>query len=185
MNEQIVIKKINKGNPACFKSFFDDNFLVLCQFSRGFVKDVDVAKDIVQEAFISVWEKRKEFTDKTHLKSYLYKSIRNLSLNHLRDQKVLEKNKQEIAYLSSDKFYRDSLIKEEVYDFICKKIEQLPEMQRKVMELHIENLSNEEIAQRLRISVNTVRTHKQRAKSILKDNLKHLALLLLIYNMHC
>ncbi|MFV0555104.1 MAG: RNA polymerase sigma factor [Mangrovibacterium sp.] len=179
----IHIAQINAGNQQAYRLFFDRNFLLMCQFAERFLDDVDATKDVVQEAFIRAWELREEFEDLGHLKGYLYKIIRNKCLNIKRNALVAERNKDEIQYLSSEKFYRDILVEEEIYNFICRKIEDLPEMQRLVIKHHIDGLSNEEIAQLLHITPNTVRTHKQRAKATLKIELDSLMSVLIILHL--
>lgn len=67
--------------------------------------------------------------------------------------------------------FRNSAVENELYDYLCQKIDMLPPMQRAVLWLHVDGLSNEEIAKQLNISVNTVLTHKQRARAVLREYL--------------
>lgn len=180
-SEEDIVKGINKGSQKEFRFFYESHYKLFCQFAHRFINDMESSKDIVQEAFIYVWDSKGMYKETDHIKSYLYKSIRNRCLNHLRDQKIASRNKDEIEYLSKDSVFRNIVIEEESYNHICQKIEELPEMQRNVIELHIEGHSNEEIANRLNISTNTVRTHKQRAKSILKSNLGQTLAVLIQY----
>lgn len=181
LKEDKIIKGINNGNHKDFHVFYEKHYKIFCQFAFRFVNDFESSRDIVQDAFINTWDKKHTFQEITHIKSYIYKTIRNRCLNYIRNNNVSAKNKDEIEYLGRDSVFRNILIEEETYSFICEKIESLPYMQKEVIELHIDGLSNEEIAHRLNINVNTVRTHKLRAKKILKSDLKKLLIAILYY----
>ena len=116
-----------------------------------------------------------------HVKAFLYAAVRNRAINYLRDRQVEIRGREKLFQLQNETEFRDIVVEEEMYDFLCKKIEMLSEMQREVLWMHVDGLSNEEIARKLNISVNTVLTHKQRAKSILREYLKDFSVFLLIF----
>ena len=68
----------------------------------------------------------------------------------------------------------DAVVEEEVHRMVMEEIEQLPLEQRRVIMLHLEGKNNIEIAEILKVSVNTVKTHKARARQQLKTKLKDL-----------
>ena len=153
-----------------FKEFFEENYPSLCVFANRYLQDESVSADIVQEAFVYVWNKRKYVRDASAVKSYLYKYIKNHCLNFLRDTK----RRQEILKekLEAPDFYRDNLIERETYEIIYRAIEGLSAQNQQVIELSLDGLSNNEIAERLEISINTVKTIKQRAFKALRKVLK-------------
>jgi RNA polymerase sigma-70 factor (ECF subfamily) len=135
----------------------------------------------VQEAFVYVWSKREYIRDTAAAKSYLYKYIKNHCLNFLRDSK----RRQEILKekLESEVFYRDNLVEQETYEIIYHAIKDLSRQNQQVIELSLDGLSNKEIAKKLNITVNTVKTIKQRAFKALRRVLEPslFALLYLFY----
>lgn len=180
LDSKKLLKGIKRGNHNDYRSYYDLHYGVFCQFANRFLQDYESSRDIVQEAFIAAWNNRDRFKDLDHMKSYLYKTIHNRCLNHIRNSKVEAKNLDEIQYLGSEGYFKNVLIEEEVYKHICMQIEQLPEMQRQVIEMHIEGMSNGEMAENLNVGINTIRTHKQRAKSTLKSQLRGILGLLLL-----
>ena len=76
--------------------------------------------------------------------------------------------------LESEEDYRNMVVEEEVHRLVMEEINLLPEEQRRVILLHLEGKSNIEIAEAMEISVNTVKTHKARARQQLKVKLKDL-----------
>ncbi|MFV0266555.1 MAG: RNA polymerase sigma-70 factor [Draconibacterium sp.] len=153
-----------------FRKFFEENYPSLCVFANRYLQDESVSADIVQEAFVYVWHKREYIQDGPAVKSYLYKYIKNHCLNFLRDTK----RRQEILKnkLESPVFYRDNLVERETYEIIYRAIKDLSSQNQKVIELSLDGLSNKEIAEKLEISINTVKTIKQRAFKALRKVLK-------------
>ncbi len=154
-----------------FQAFHQNHVRLFYHFAARYVDDTEVVRDIVQDAFISVWQRMEEFENEEHIKAFIYKTIRNRSMNYLRDKQVEQKHREKLSLLQHEEEFQEHILEEEAYDYLCRKIEQLPEMQKKVIWLHVDGLSNEEIARELNITVNTVLTHKQRARAILKKYL--------------
>lgn len=153
-----------------FKDFFEEQYPSLCIFANNYLQDKAVSADIVQEAFVYVWNKRDYITDAAAAKSYLYKYIKNHCLNFLRDSK----RHQEILteQIRSEEFYRDNLVEQEAYEIIYHAIKDLSSQNQEVIELSLDGFSNKEIAEKLHITVNTVKTIKQRAFKALRKVLK-------------
>lgn len=173
--------KFVKGDQNAFRVFHQKHVKLFYQFGLRFIDDYEVVRDIVQEAFIAMWDRVETFREEAHVKAFLYATVRNKAINYLRDRQVEAKNRENLSRLRDDAEFRNMAIEEEMYDFLCHKIETLPPMQRDVLWMHVDGFSNEEIAEKLNISVNTVLTHKQRAKSVLKDYLKDFSVLLLVF----
>ncbi|SHF77740.1 RNA polymerase sigma-70 factor, ECF subfamily [Mariniphaga anaerophila] len=160
-------------------STFDQIFLKyyhsLLLYGLKFIRDENDVHDIVQEVFVTVWEKEKYTFSDAHLKSYLFNSVRNGCLNHIRHQSVVNKHieKQELSLLINElNFYgsgEKSLIEKESLKEIYAAIESLPPKQKEMIELsRFEGLKNKEIAEKLGIPLRTVETRLFRALSGLR-----------------
>ena len=179
--DKYSIEKLVKKDPMAFRAFHQEHVRLYCQFGLRFIDDMEAVRDIVQEAFIAMWERITTFREEAHVKAFLYATIRNKAINYLRDWQVEIKSREKMFQLQCEAEFRDIAIEEEMYDFLCKRIERLPIMQRDVLWMHVDGFSNEEIAKKLNISVNTVLTHKQRAKNELKNYIQYFALCMAIF----
>ena len=90
-----------KALEVLFRAHFDG----LCRFAMGYVKDDGEAREIVQDAFVSLWEKRDTIDPSKPVKSYLSSAVRNKCLNHLRDHKKFSGDLLALENLSEDKGY--------------------------------------------------------------------------------
>lgn len=181
-SEQNIIYKIQNGDKEAFKIFFDGFYPTLCMFSKRYLIQEDAADDIVQEAFIYIWNKRKEIQSINHARSYLYRYVKNRSLNFIRDKKTLGMIDCEI--IDSDLWYSKSIIVEETYEIIYNAINKLSPQGREVIEFSLDGLKNQEIADKLKISINSVKTIKLRAFKFLRKELKayFITLFMLFYS---
>jgi len=157
-----------------FRTYHHQLFL----YAHKFVADESVALDVVQDVFALVWEKDKLNLTDEHLKAYLFNSVRNHCLNHLKHQKIMRKHEEyqrdamaetEIHYYESGE---KSLIQKEDLERIYKAVNSLSDVNREIIELsRFEGLKNKEIADRLQVPVRTVETRIFRALNELRKKL--------------
>jgi len=167
-----IIRHIKKGDRKAFRAVFDEYFNALAAFGYKYIPDQFVVEDMVQEAFISFWEKREDFNHINAVKSFLYTSVRNKCLNHLKHQSVVQKHEKALVYeLESDHAFTSHVIEEETFNQLFTEIRNLPPSAQEIMLLALNGLKNQEIADELKVSVNTVKTQKKIAYSKLKENL--------------
>ncbi len=177
---EALIKRFNQGDEKAFKTLYKEFFKPACVFASRYVKsDADVI-DIIQETFLNIWEKREVFISVGFFKAYLYKAVRNNCFKYIRDKQVENKyiNQQNISE-EGESFLR-AIVVEEVHREIINVLNKLPEERRKIMMLVLAGLNNNQIAEDLKISVNTIKTQKKRAYSYLREELKDTFLILLV-----
>lgn len=175
-------KLFRKGDRKVFKLIFETFYKPLHIFAVKYVKDSELAEDLVQEVFVKLWEKRETLVDALTVKAFLYMSVKNKALNHFRHQKVIDAHQKEMLMdKSSELFFKNHLIEEETYRMLLQAVEALPEQTRKVCVLSMNGAQNAQIADELDLSTSTVKYHKNQALSILKKRLeKQLFLLSLL-----
>ncbi len=165
-----LIRQIRKGNRKAFRALFDLYFNALSAFGYKYVEDVHAVEDMVQEVFISFWEGREKFDHPGAVKAFLYTSVRNKCLNHLKHQAVKRKHEGALLYnLESDQFFESHVIEEETFNRLFAEIRNLPASSREIMLLSLNGLKNQEIADELQVSINTVKTQKKIAYAKIKD----------------
>ena len=126
----------------------------------------------MQDIILELYSRRLRFNTPVALKAVLFRSVKNRALNFLRRQRSQE------HYLSisveEESFFMNNIIREEVYYHLQKMIGELSDPVRKIYELTLQEFSNEEIAEQLGLTVDSVKAHKKRGKQILKERLKGL-----------
>lgn len=164
-----------------YKSVYDTMYTSLCLFSNKYVENLDVAKDIVQEVFIKIWEDKVEFQNQNNIKSYLYTSVKNRSINYLNNSRVKSTQslqQEDFEDSDSDPFFVNEVIISETSILINSAIATLPKKCAQIIKLSILGMSNPEIAEELALSLNTIKAQKKIAYKKMKPYLKEFFVLI-------
>lgn len=179
MNFKLTTTIPNTGWQAekQFESVFREYFVRLCCFADRYTNNSEESKEVVQDVFLKVWNKRDLLPLDDDLKFYLFRSVKNACLNLLQHKRVVDEF-QSVLYLlyaanEKDNTVVQSLEVAELQDEINTAIAGLPAECRRIFLLSRESgLKYAEIAQELNISVKTVETQMSRALSRLRSSLK-------------
>lgn len=173
--EQQHLGKLRSGDVQAYEMIFRTHYEPLCNYACTFVADRDVAEEIVQGAFLYLWEKREAMEIHSSLKSYLYTMVRNRCLNEIKHRKVRQQHisRELLTADTMTESVSDEIDAMELEGRIQLAIEKLPEQCRMVFKLsRFEELKYAEIADHLSISVKTVENHMGKALKIMREQLK-------------
>ncbi len=181
MNETALINGLRKGEEAVLRQLFEQLYPRLCHFARGILQNDIEAEDIVQEAFMKLWRQRQQFTTFAAVRSFLYVSIRNAAFNILKHQRIVLQYAGNENTAEGEEFNAEHhLIAAEVLGQLQQALAKLPPGCKQVIELgYLQGLRNNEIANLLQVSVNTIKTQKARGLYLLKGLLKFSRILLI------
>jgi len=170
------------GDIKVFEVVFNDYYSKLVAYAQTILKNTDEAEDIVQHVFISIWEKRSQIEIRTSIRSLLYKSVYNASLNRVKQIQTKQRYSTEYT-LNRDKVSTQTNLEEsELQKKLADALTVLPEQCAKIFKMsRFEELKYKEIADKLGISVKTVENQMGKALKIMREQLKeYLSLLLII-----
>ena len=175
MGEKIYPLLLNQDNPEKgFRQIFELFYPRIWHFVKEYIKDEQEAKDIMQNIFMTLWEKRNSLRADTNLNAYLYTLAKSQCLNYLKHIKVVERYQNEqqetyINYYAMNTFDPEQMDIESLELKIEEAINNLPEQCRKVFEMsRYEGLKYKEIAQKMEISMKTVEAHMSNALRLLR-----------------
>jgi len=162
IEDKILFGKIRQDDRHSFEVLFKKYYASFCVVAYRYVEDKDIAKDIAQEVFIKLWDKRHDYDEMPSVKTFLYVLVKNACLNHIRNQKIKDKHLGAIEK-EGELFFQQAVIPEETYRQLEAFIEQLPPQSANIIRLNLQGCSNGEIAETLGVSINTVKTLKYNA----------------------
>lgn len=169
-----IITGINMKDTRSWEQLYSSCYAALCTYVESIINDIDTSKDIVQELLVNVWRSEVHFRNSKELLGYLYKSLYNRSMDFIRKQRVRERVLAAMERETMDDSYDDFLlrsVREEIIRQLYLYIDDLPPDRRKIVELSISGFSGKEIADKLGISINTVKVQKNRSIKYLRDRL--------------
>jgi len=169
----------NPGDKAAFEALFTAHYVPLCRYAHKFTGDMERARDLVQDVFVSFYDKASAV--QISQKAYLYRSVHNACLNYIRQSRTRADHHENIKLRTPALDERDVLISQEMETRIWAVIENLPEQCRRIFKMNrLEGKKNAEIAEALNISIRTVETQISKALRSLRENLGDLLLTLFL-----
>ncbi len=168
-----LARRIKRGDHGAFKHFFDRYHGVLFGYlcRRGI--DQETASDIVQNAFVMIWDKRDQIDENKSIRAFLFRIGHTRALNHFRDNAKFDHHaeidvRQATDSVSAGHDYNA------MHDALTRAIAGLPERRRAVFELcFLEELSYREAAEMLGISIKTVENQMAFALKSIRGALAH------------
>ncbi len=167
-----LFNRIARSDNHAFEILFKRYFQKLCAFANKYVNDLDEAKDVVHDIFLTLWQNRKKIQIKTSLKAYLFKAVQHNAIKYL-NRKKLQENIQHTGIFNNaidDKAkMEDPYLMRIIYDAI----ESLPEKCKEVIYCRLNGFKNDEIATNMNIEKHTVENQINKARKILKNKIKY------------
>ena len=174
--DEELLSFMKRGSTKAFDFLFDRYYTVLCAYSQRFLS-LQEAEETVQDIMMWLWESRKEIRIETSIKSYLFKTVYNRSLN----KKTRDNYKKNKLDLSNDvlnyRFIEDTDLTElkDLRIHMEQAIEELPETYREAFKMHIfEQMTYKEIAKVIKVSSKTIDYRIQQATKSLRKSLDYL-----------
>ena len=170
-NERQLLQKIAEGDGMAFRDLFDRYYGVIYSASFRYLKVHELAEDMVQASFLKIWEKRNNLSHVERFDHYLYRIAHNEMTDHFRKNSRRDKHLQRIHELFEEETGspEELLITKQKRTLIADVIKSLPPQQQTAYKLsRDEGLSYLEIAERMNLSVNTIKVHISQALKTLK-----------------
>ncbi len=164
-----VVPLLNRQDPVAFKAVWDEYYAHAFLKARRYVVDEEVAKDIVQEAFMKLWLHR-NFNNESHVVGFLMRTVSNNCLSYLEALPREEKFRANLAILSEtvDDPSAETITRADLYNEIEQHLSLLPEKYRKYYELARQGLSHQEIGKKLEISPKTAKNYPGILRAMLR-----------------
>jgi len=168
-----MIRGLRSGRENAYDELFRDYYRPLTVFAMKYVSEPELAREIVQNLFVYLYENRSSLVITTSLHSYLYQSVRNRCLNQIKQWKTHKDHLERYRAEQDDAEDLEATIREnELEHAIFKIIDSLPSQRQRVFNMsRVHGLSNSEIAAKLNISKRTVETHISHALKVLREKL--------------
>lgn len=183
-DERSLLESVARGDETAFRKLFDNWHRFLATHIYRITESKELTEEIVQDVFLKIWLSRETLGEINNFRAYLVTISRNHALNALRKMATEIKNseswKKEQTESSGEKGVSEKIF----YSLIDQAIDKLPERQKQVWILHRQQrLSYKEIASKLNISKETVKTHLALATAAItkfvKENMSILLFLLI------
>lgn len=190
ISAQVIVRELKAGNQIVFQQIFDAYYQLLCYEAMGYFRSELLVEEIVCDVFTRIWMNRGTLNITSSLREYLIKAVHNNCIDYYRIRKKQEKinldmhsvREEFLSLADIGENPLDYILTKELEDRIADAINRLPEQYRKTFLLsRVHELTYEEIAVKMEISVNSVKTNIKNALAKLREELKAFLSLPLIW----
>ncbi len=145
----------------------------LLRFATQLTKDEEQAKDIIQDIFLKLWQKKETLEDIENMEAFAMRMTKNRCLDLFKAKRLIPTEDEELKIKKDEqKNLQKEIELSETALIIRKLINQLPDIQRTIMHLRdIEQYEYEEIAVVTDMTINTIRVNLSRARKKVRDEL--------------
>lgn len=184
--QQQLLHRLRADDKGALQEIFQDHYQKVCGAIFRLIKDAVVVEDLAQEVFFRFWQKRHQIEITSSLDAYLRRMAINEGLAYLRSRKYFtEEIEPHSAHISDTGTAEDRFLHSELEQNIRIAIDGLPPKCRMVFQLsRYEEMSYQEIADKMEISIKTVENQMGKALKILRQELQsylHMMLLIVLF----
>ena len=173
---------IRKRDKEAFSMIYQKYHRYLFALALKYLKDTHLAEDAVQHVFVKLWESTRDIHIEINLKNYLYTMTKNYILNFIRDHREMVSLNYVNAQVdvSGQEDIQQAMENRQMQDILYKGIAQLPPHKKEVCKRKLEtDDSNQQIAEKMGISVHTVKSHYQESLKLLRGYFENIKMILL------
>ncbi len=184
LSDKKLVYLIANEDKTAYQKLFEEYAPRIYSFSLKYLNNKSDAEELVQDVFLKIWEKRKTLDASLNIKAFIFKIAVNTIYDFIR-RKNIEHAFEDYArlnYTTNENYTWHDVIFKEMQQKLESLMAQLPEQQQKIFKLSkLEGCSNDEIAQKMKLSKRTVENHLYRSLSFLKKHLKNESLVFLLF----
>ena len=145
----------------------------LLRFANQILQDEEEAKDVLQDVFLKLWQKREELQKVENLEAFAFRMTRNRCLDMIRSRRTISiESMKKVRFPEEESSDTDYLDLTNSVDQVKRIIAELPDLQRTIIHLRdIDQLEFEEIAEATQLNVNAIRVNLSRARKKVRDEI--------------
>lgn len=177
-----IIDRLKANDRTALRDVFKSEYLSVCKTINRFIRDKNLVEDLAQEVFLRLWDKRDKINITSSLSAYIRRMAINEALGYLRKNKKFEEEEiQPDISLGHDHSGEDDYLYGELKGNIMAAIDSLPPKCKAVFKLsRFEEMTYQEIADQMGISIKTVENQMGKALKVLRSKLQNYLTMILL-----
>lgn len=184
-----ILQKVISGDESSFEQVYYFYYPKLSYFAKQYILDSEITKNILQDVFTELWDRKASLKKDTNLNAWLFTVTKNKSLkviSQLNSQRnynnYLKVRQLDVNYKSLSDFDTSNFVFGELQKQVQTSLDRLSPACRRIFEMsRFEDKKNREIAEELNLSIKTVEAQISKALRTLKSDLKEYLLLIYVF----
>jgi RNA polymerase sigma-70 factor (family 1) len=171
VNNKQIVKKLRNGDKKAFESVYWAYREPVYALALNYLKDPELAEDAIQDIFLKLWAKKRDLNDEKSLHGFIFISLKNHVLNMMKlNKRRIIRQFEYLEISSNSKLGTDEVVYHAELEILLQQgLDHLPKKKQEVYRLkQIDGFSNQEIAERMNISVHTVKSQYYKANDFIR-----------------
>lgn len=184
LQDKELIDLIRVGDEDAFEHLFNRYWEPLFAAAMHRLQSRELSKDVVQELFVDLWEKRSSLRVQSNVEGYLFTALKHRIINKIKSESVREKYESMVfEFYETNELATDrQFLEKALLEAVKAQTKKLPDRRREVFEMsRFDQLSHKEISEKLNISPKTVENHINHALKTIRPRLKKIISVLLFF----
>ncbi|MEN6569359.1 MAG: RNA polymerase sigma-70 factor [Rikenellaceae bacterium] len=174
LQDLLLVKRIKDGDIDAFEQLFKSSYMSLLYYSISITGSKEISEEIIQELFYYIWKERDKLQIMSSLKGYLYKSVKNRSIQHLNSKCLNIQIESPLEVERTTGVDGESIMElKDLENVILKSMEMMPIRRAQIFRMHrFDKMSYSEIAEKLSLSIKTIEAEMGKALKTLRTEVK-------------
>ena len=174
LQDLLLVKRIKEGDIAAFEQLFKSSYISLLYYSASITGRKEISEEIIQELFYYIWKERDKLQIMSSLKGYLYKSVKNRSIQYLHSKCLNIQIESPLEVERTTGVDGESIMElKDLENVILKSMEMMPIRRAQIFRMHrFDKMSYSEIAEKLSLSIKTIEAEMGKALKTLRTEVK-------------
>lgn len=181
VNIKTLFIRLSEGDVEAYDEIFRNYYVSLVTFSNSFIHDRESAEDIVSDVFCNLWINREKYKSVIYGQSYLFSSVKNGTLDFLRNKKKVSVEPILQDFEDVDHNFIDiDFLEIDIYSRLNNIISTLPPKCGDILKLKLDGMNDKEISERIGVKFETVRSHQKRGFVLIRNKMDKIYSIILL-----
>jgi RNA polymerase sigma-70 factor (ECF subfamily) len=168
-----LVLRLREDDPSAYDALYLKYYRMLCVSAFFFLRNEQEAKDLVQNLFVDIWDKKLFLQFHDDVKGYLFRAVKNRCINHREKQQTQSRHTKQFAAMQDAYSQPDVDQKPENYEELYQALEDVPAQKRAALQIvYLHGKRYSEAALTMGISINSLKTHLRTGLRILRGEIK-------------
>ena len=171
--DTMIVLRLRDEDPAAYDALYLKYYRLLCVSAFYFIRNEQEAKDLVQNLFLDIWDKKLFLQFHEDVKGYLFRAIKNRCLNHLEKQQTQSRHRKQFAGMQEEYSLPAADQHTENYEELYHALDEIPAQKKAAIQfVYLNGKRYHEAASTMGISINSLKTHLKTGLRILRGEIK-------------
>ena len=171
--DKALLARLRDEDPLAYDALYLKYYRLLCVSAFYFLRNEQEAKDLVQNLFLDIWDKKLYLQFHEDIKGYLFRAVKNRCLNYIEKLQTQHRHCKQYTDMQEEYSLPAAEQKADSYEELHQLLEEMPKQKKNALQIvYLHGKPYSEAAHSMGISINSLKTHLKTGLRILRGEIK-------------